>query len=285
MKVSYIGKDLLEKINTEDRLYDIILNNNISLFKEYFNIDYVEFITGFMDVLSFYFTDEQLENARRNLRKLKIKIIEKEELEKNVSYYAFYDSTENSIVINLETINNHNRSLYSVLYHEFLHMASSYSTGQIGLGIDMEDNDKIWGRMLNEGYTEILTHRYFAFDLKESDYKDYVFFALILEKIVGRDKMEYFYMKGDLNGLICEFKDKGLSDDEIIYIIDRLDKSFYSYNKLNVFLNTLKDIFIKTLQLNLSGEDLINEINLFNIEVEEIGKLLYGGDSKVLKKR
>ena len=103
----------------------------------------------------------------------------------------------------------------SVLKHELFHMASSIPTWNIG-GFR---NNGI-GAGLDEGYTEVLTKRYFntkniAYVFERETMKN-------LEMIIGKEKMESLYLKADLQGLIREMQ-KYRTIEEITKFISDLD--------------------------------------------------------------
>lgn len=96
-------------------------------------------------------------------------------------------------------------------HHELLHMASTFYDKKAKLGfcgfqqINYLKEETI-GRGLNEGYTEILTNRFFKKETKNIDYSYEIckFFVLKLEEIVEKDRMEKFYITADLAGL-CKY--------------------------------------------------------------------------------
>ena len=116
-----------------------------------------------------------------------------------------------------------NHSLSSI-YHELLHCASM----KIVNGINMvgfrqysyEKDIQDIGRGLNEGYTSLLTERYFK---TRCGYIIEKYIASLLEKIVGKDKMENLFFTADLDNLIEELK-KYSNQDEIITFIKYLDE-------------------------------------------------------------
>ena len=103
----------------------------------------------------------------------------------------------------------------SALKHELFHMASSIPTWDIG---GFQNNDI--GIGLDEGYTEVLTKRYFntksiAYVFEREAMKN-------LEMIIGKEKMESLYLKADLQGLIREMQ-KYSTLEEITKFISNLD--------------------------------------------------------------
>lgn len=106
----------------------------------------------------------------------------------------------------------------SVLNHELFHMASSIPKYHI---VGFRNNGV--GTGLNEGYTEVLTNRYFK--VKKKLFPVYVFERETmknLEMIIGKEKMESLYLKADLKGLITEMQ-KYRTIEEITKFISNLD--------------------------------------------------------------
>ena len=117
--------------------------------------------------------------------------------------------------------------------HELLHMATSFYNKKLKIGysgfqqIFFYKNETI-GYGLNEGYTDLLTSRYFNDKAKYKSYSYEVctFFAEKLEEIVGRTRMENFYLNADLFGLyhyLLNF-DTGENIVQFIIVLDYLLK-------------------------------------------------------------
>lgn len=84
--------------------------------------------------------------------------------------------------------------------HELNHMSSTFYDGE---NYYSGFSQKGVGDGLNEGYTELLSERYFN---KKDSYPVETKIMSNLEKIIGRDKMEYFYYTADLYNLIKELE-------------------------------------------------------------------------------
>ena len=193
------------------RKYDGIVLNKID------NQEFREAILEFSKVLAEHFPSKALTNFYNNINELKIKNNKVIEL---IGAVGCYSPLSNSITL----------SDSSSIYHELFHMASrSYGkqNGVIYTGF-RQRNIKIskilyndLGLGLNEGYTELLAHRYFG----NKAYSSYDFetdIANKLEMIIGQDKMTELYLRGDLAGLIAELR-VYMPEDEIIKFITRLD--------------------------------------------------------------
>lgn len=144
----------------------------------------------------------------------------------------------------------------SVIIHELFHMASSFydkntisaRSGFYQYTIPNSKNSyklrKI-GRGLNEGYTQLMTMKYFS--KKEKVAKAYPFetnIASILEMIVGEDNMEKLYFKADLMGLVNELQNYASKENimTFIYYMDIINKS--SISRLKFKYKTIQEIVL-----------------------------------------
>lgn len=119
----------------------------------------------------------------------------------------------------------------SSIYHELFHMASSYydeETKLVYTGFrqhpcdSKSDSIKI-GIGINEGYTELLAQRYFGQEHKlPMAYGYEVSVVEKLEKIIGQENMESFYLTANLPGLINELK-KYTREEDISKFISSVD--------------------------------------------------------------
>ena len=121
-----------------------------------------------------------------------------------------------------------------VLYHELFHIASTIKNKNTWYS-GFEQNDlrtlSTIGTGLNEGYTELLTSRYFETNPK-SGYQYEIHIASKLEEIIGKEKMEKYYLNADLYHLVedlCKYETK---EDVIKFI-----KYFDLYEKKNKLCN------------------------------------------------
>ena len=117
--------------------------------------------------------------------------------------------------------------------HELFHMATSFYNKKLKIAysgfqqILFYKNETI-GYGLNEGYTDLLVNRYFKDKIQYRCYSYEVctFFAEKLEEIVGRTRMENFYLNADLFGLyhyLLNF-DTGENIVQFIIVLDYLLK-------------------------------------------------------------
>jgi len=135
----------------------------------------------------------------KNLSSLKIKVDPK-----FIYYFCFEKESRANYTVGNNTISLLKVDARKNIFHELFHTASSYE-GQNGFLFagfrQYRILDSSIGLGLNEGYTQLLTERYFYdLDITKS-YPLEVKAARNLESIIGREKMEKLYFKADLYGL------------------------------------------------------------------------------------
>ena len=180
------------------------------------------------------FKSENLNLLNNNIKtaKIKIKYFAPEILSLKFSS-GKYKLKENKItLINLLKKGSTN--------HEFFHMATSFydtkvQTGFSGFQQSFYFLNKGIGYGLNEGYTELLTKRYFYEEIKFRNYSYDIctFFAEKLEKIVEKERMELFYMTADLYGLhkyLLNFDDS----ENVLKFIKTLDSLLTKVSSFNL---------------------------------------------------
>ena len=110
------------------------------------------------------------------------------------------------------------------LYHELFHVSSTITdkpkvfSGFMQGNIDTKTSI---ANSINEGYTELLTKRYFESTAKNV-YLYEVTMVKKLEEIIGKDKMESLYLNANLLGLINELK-KYNTNENIMEFINKFD--------------------------------------------------------------
>lgn len=241
----------------------------IDLNKEYLkSLSVHREIINFLSVISFNRDKEDFVNLYRNLSDLQVNIIKRRLI--NYREVGSYLPIFNTIVLvedrNINTIN-----------HELFHVASTGidKNGDVFSGFSQCIRDRAFiGSGIDEGYTELLTNRYFYKDCVD---KFYIFESLVMslvEDIIGREKMEKLYFQGNLYGLIEELK-KYSSEKEIRLFIRNVD----FYNNLSIssrYLYFYKDELMTSL----------NEIGSYLFKVFYTKLVLDGDDIdiKLVKK-
>ena len=208
-------------------------------------------VEEFIGVLSNHFPPEVLDNFYRNINNTKL--VKKFFHRLVQDNGGFYDPEQKGgPMIQVED--------YCNLYHELFHLASSILLGNIFISgfqqdVTKEDGKRTTiGSALNEGYTEVMSRRYFG--SRHAMLKDaYVPQRIIserLEDIIGREKMEVFYLSGNLSGLIEELK-KYASVEEIMSFLYAMDLTLSShefsdedYEKNQGLLKVINAFLVKT---------------------------------------
>lgn len=120
----------------------------------------------------------------------------------------------------------------TAVYHELMHMASSYYDEELK-NIYAGFRQTNIGDSLNEGYTQLLTERYFNNEIKgaklSSGYQLCRNITGLLEKIVGQEKMENLYFNANLKGLIKELA----INDEVNNVIEFIQSFDYVLNNIH----------------------------------------------------
>lgn len=221
--------------------------------------NYDAFINFFERVIRNRFSNELLHNFDDNIEDLKVFCIPfqlGDFLKSIIKYAGKYNPIKNIMFISKDK-----ESIYSI-YHELFHMASTNRmiTDYVQTGFMAAKDNMRTGDGLNEGYTDLLAHRYFEMAGFKIAYILECQYAKMLEKIVGREKMENYYISSDPAGLIKELE-KYDSHDNIIDFIKLLDvinnpkdSSDVRIGKINEVTKTL--ILWYTRKLFLEGENL-----------------------------
>ncbi len=215
--------------------------------------EFKDSVLRFTDVLKKNFEEKDIILFLNNLNNVNIVSNHKKHVfgdnSKIVGTAATYDTRKNSIVI----INKNSKN---AIFHELFHMSSTKKeNGVIYCGFSQTDNIKHIniGDGLNEGYTELLASRYFYKDDDGVSYPYLVYVSMLLELIVGKDKMEKMYMNASLYDLIDELKKYAYYEDIMKFIND---------------LDFIKEYLVKIKKgksVNKELEDSFKRINYFLI--------------------
>ena len=267
-----------KNINKKNNLLLKIRKNKIitDLYKEYL----IKFILTLISKnANFDFTI-----FKKNIKSLNIVITNRE----NEIWTAQYDNKKNIIYIQEEQLNL--GLLEDNLYHELFHMLTSRNKHQIEY-IGFQKNG-VFGKGINEGYTQVLCKRYF--NLETGGYQVEEIISRSLEYIVSKSLMENFYSKAKFNELISEIAKYNNDINETYRLLSDIDILL----KLNPLLyqDTIISIheFIRRLKITLIEiiELFINKkvIDKNNDDIEEFFKnISFGirtpsGDYRVFEK-
>ena len=245
-----------------------IENNHDNYITNDINIEFQKDLALFKKVISKKIKKEYLSNFYKNLNGLKITSDNIEKDKKQVlDIKGCYYQQENKIVLSKNIKPD-------TIFHELFHVASStIKNGNKYSGLSQSFFYKgKWfntAEGLNEGYTQILTERYFPNRKQElSSYPFEKEVALSLEKIIGKDKLEQFYFTNDLKGLMQELLKYTNRIDEIDSLIiktDYINKTIYNRNnikeiyKINKNIKEVTFILIK-IEINKLKQELENNL-------------------------
>lgn len=203
------------------RYDDINFDNLISM-------KFGELFSRFANVILSKFHYVNLTNFYNNLNEIRIDLYDLRTKNKyfHRGIFGYYDVKKNAIKLDEDYVS-------VIIFHELFHMASSvYLNGNYYSGFRQYSSDDYTsiGKGLNEGYTQLLTERYFGHNDDFGKVYEYeTFIAGKLEEIVGKFKMQELYLSANLYGLIKELN-KYISYEEIINFIRCLD---FLNNNLN----------------------------------------------------
>ena len=257
------------KVNCSEVDFTNIVNNS-----------FLEELKKFTEVITKNLKSEDLINFYNNINTLKTstKKFNFQNLLFKESVVGNYDVKNNKILVSLEST--------SAIYHELLHMASSfYKDGIKYSGFSQASNFNRYptlGDGINEGYTELLNRRYFSKDnMIPYSYEYEIKVAEKLETIIGKEKMESLYFTANLKGLINELN-QYISEEEIMkllsstdFVLKYLDDNKIRLSKKRMLIDSLKNInlillkaytykLIKDYELNIiTQQELINKLSIF----------------------
>lgn len=195
----------------------------------------------------------------RNLETLKIspqKFTKTYRFETGAEYHMLF----NEISYNPECYQN-------AIYHELLHMSSNLVGNHVIFNGFSQSNPKsgeIFGFGIKEAYTCILDERYFGSYDKKNYYQGVYQISrdivLILEELIGQDKMELLYSQADLVGLIKELS-KYYGKSAAIDFINYVDKISY-YNEISDYINPIISVIAFRFCMTYLGRCLIKKYTL-----------------------
>lgn len=218
--ISFVDKPNSDYFNVrKDDIISILENSDLS--KE---------LLIFYRVLLTNFNENDLNTFYHNIRSLKIdEFSGNVSKSKNVAFetLAFYKFIVNTIYIK-------DKNKIDTLYHELFHMSTAKREKNVlftGFRTVDVNNNIGFGEGINEGYTQILAERYFDNSTK-GNYNIFVYIMLLVERIVGKEKMQSLYMQSSLYGLIDELKKYASFEDisRFITYTDYLIRNIYTKN-------------------------------------------------------
>ncbi len=223
--------------------------------------EFAGYISKFVDVTRDKFSFKNLDEKLRTLQLSVMPIFSSYILGIN----GEYDIEKHKIRVS--------RNIDLSIYHELFHAMSSYrlSNKIFGCGFFQNNGGLLVGAMLDEGYTDLLSARYFDSSIA---YNISANLALKLETIIGKEQMEFMYSTNDLVNVINFLADYSslFSAFKFLSLLDKLKSSYKvgakSINILNIISDYLVNIYIELLSEEyLNGKtsqyDVINKLSYF----------------------
>lgn len=253
---------------------------------------YKKEILKFKDVLDKNFPPELLGNFYKNIKTAKVISKVGDSTVSGTYTFGRMPGRKNTVAIR-PTFDPFNWSKAS--YHELFHLSSTNYEDKVDRSgfyyLDYDNKIKL-GDGINEGYTELLTCKYFSG--LEPSYPFETLVAMKLNEIIGSDITDRLYLTADLRGLIEELQ-KYAEFEDIRQFITDLD--FYTAantyrtdqrengNEINQQLkeriSRIKEFLIKTYNSknsysNLSEEEREDELKKFTNSLEIVIPLVNG---------
>ncbi len=245
------------------------------------NKQYEQDVLTFVNTLENSSSKDQLLYMYKNLQKLVM-----DTKSKLGNYLGTYNVITNKIKIKSNAFSN-------TVMHELFHMATTIKTinGSYS-GFLTQISFLELGRSINEGYTEIMTNRYFYYSIDDSGYKEQIILCKELEEIIGKEKMEQLYVGANLNGLIKELSKYAKMEDVINFIkatddILKISNQVDNYKLINPALKHMTEILnTKRIEVNLFLDTIKKRKQQNNNSLTIINKdykLLYTVNNKLYK--
>lgn len=228
-------------------------------------------IHEFVYTLESNFSEDELITFYNNIKTLDIEYTNNDDYVQKKKKYTNYAKTlayykiANNVIYILDT------SKPGILYHELFHVSTSKREGNTSFNGFCQTNltnGYSIGDGLNEGYTQIMAERYFK-NASSGNYNIIVYIVDLLELIVGKDRMEHYYMTSDLYSLVDYLKQYSDYNDicKFISYLDFIVKHIYDKNLNKKDLEYFKEILIFLNEFIL--ETYANKIRMSNLDEEE----------------
>lgn len=251
------------------RYDDINFDNLISM-------KFGELFSRFANVILSKFHYVNLTNFYNNLNEIRIDLYDLRTRNKyfHRGIFGYYDVKKNAIKLDEDYVS-------VIIFHELFHMASSvYLNGNYYSGFRQYSSDDYTsiGKGLNEGYTQLLTERYFGHNDDFGKVYEYeTFIAGKLEEIVGKFKMQELYLSANLYGLIKELN-RYVSYEEIINFIRCLDFLNNNLNNKTILIfrmdtivkriKIINSFLVKAYLIKLKKEEAYNILSNDNVVIK-----------------
>ena len=258
----------LENINVDFDIDNISKISNYRVIMSYSNKnikdeDLKEKITKFIKIMKSNFPLDYLNNLFNNISWVDII------LDSNKKNYkkGTYKIRENKIILV-------DKNYDQAFFHELLHLTSTnfISTNAVASGFLYKTPEFSFGKALNEGYTELMKYKIFRYE-PSSAYKYFFDIAMILDDIIGYEKMEKFYLTANVKGLIEELE-VYYTKEEIKDFFINLDFILKLYNEKGIIveekINEYKMNISKFLMKAIKKTNMNVNYDLFELSMDAI---------------
>ena len=231
---------------------------------------YKDCIKNFRDVISAEAPNYNLTLFERNIKELcfkeqKLSKLNDGRFDNGGTRQGYLSLPENYIYLNKD-------DYLHIIFHELFHESSFiYTPDIVFCGFAQCSKTQKIGQALTEGYTSVLTKRYFNYE-REGMYFYPVESLLVtmLEEIVGIEKMEELYSKADLYGLKKELVKYNTDQKTIDFIrnCDFISNTIYvckeenNTKEIQRYLIFAISFLIETFCLKMKNEASNNEISI-----------------------
>lgn len=170
-----------------------------------------------------------------------------------------------------------NRGQRTTLTHELLHLSSSYVNQKrehYQIGFYQENPTLVLGDALNEGYTEYLTNKLFHLGYNSSDYLYESIIAMLVEEVLGEQKMQKLYFTGDLYNLINNLCQYTTIDNikKFLFLTDYVLNNRYKITREKASIESIS--YINQFLLEVYTNKLIKSYQAKEITLLEVYQLL-----------
>ena len=172
-------------------------------------------VENFTNTFESNFGEQENRNFKRNLASLYIK--------KNTDLTHPDATGEYSVLKNTIFIK---KNVGLTLYHELFHTAANINENS---GFERQENNLVYYRGINEGYTDLMTSKYFDDGKSRPGYFAETTICAMLDEIVGKDIMEKLYLNSNVEGLLNELY-KYFGDDKALELLEILDSIYDEFD-------------------------------------------------------
>lgn len=217
-----------------------------------------DYIKTFVETLIDRNANFDFSNCMKNIKNLNIIVLTGD---KQMNCKGKFVLDENTIYINENSLSK----TQDTIFHELFHMASFNHSKKIAGGFQ----HGFTYEGINEGYTQLLTNKYFKNSTNHFEIETE--FALLLEFIIGSQLMEKLYSTANISALLNEIgKYNENNQDYASSFLKQIDDfRLICYLPANEFTSEKRDELIKILKNIMIGfiEMFVNKLKLEKIDI------------------